>query len=148
MPTCALQKLKSVSARHLAPGGRVEDLPASATASCAFAAAASAATLTNPVDVVKTRLQVLAAGSGGESLNARQVALQIWRREGVVGFFSGCTARILSIAPEAAIQPTDLINRTYGYLMLRRLLSSSWIGVSDVLRHQLVSMHCGAERIE
>uniref|UniRef100_A0A061R0Q2 Mitochondrial carrier family n=1 Tax=Tetraselmis sp. GSL018 TaxID=582737 RepID=A0A061R0Q2_9CHLO len=91
------------AAARLCRSGSVEDLPSWAVASCAFTAASGAALVTSPADVVKTRLQVLAAAHGSSGLNARRVAWDIWRKEGFRGFFAGSLPRVLSIASESAI---------------------------------------------
>mmetsp|Transcript_45005 Transcript_45005/g.113944 ORF Transcript_45005/g.113944 Transcript_45005/m.113944 type:complete len:258 (+) Transcript_45005:168-941(+) len=81
----------------------VEALPSWAVASCACGSAALGAVLTQPFDVVKTRLQVLAAAPRGSQLTGLQVARQVLRTEGWRGFYAGTGARVMSIAPESAI---------------------------------------------
>lgn len=81
----------------------VQQLPAWVIASCSATAAAAAAIVTHPFDVVKTRLQVLSAGPQQVGLTALQVAQQQLQREGVGSFFHGLTARLLNIAPGCAL---------------------------------------------
>lgn len=78
-------------------------LPAWAIAGCSASAAAAAAIVTHPFDVVKTRLQVLSAQPQQAGLTALQVARQQLQREGVGSFFNGLTARLLNIAPGCAL---------------------------------------------
>lgn len=80
-----------------------QQLPAWAVASCSATAAAAAAIVTHPFDVVKTRLQVLSAQPQMAGLTALQVARQQLQREGMVSFFHGLTARLLNIAPGCAL---------------------------------------------
>ncbi|KAK9852317.1 hypothetical protein WJX84_010187 [Apatococcus fuscideae] len=80
-------------------------LPGWAVGACSAASAAAAAVVTHPLDVVKTRLQVGAASpgahGGGKSL---QIARHLLAMEGWRGFGRGLTARVLTIAPGAAMQ--------------------------------------------
>jgi len=80
-----------------------QQLPAWVIASCSATAAAAAAIVTHPFDVVKTRLQVLSAGPQQAGLTALQVAQQQLQREGAGSFFHGLTARLLNIAPGCAL---------------------------------------------
>ncbi|GLC45135.1 hypothetical protein PLESTB_000431300 [Pleodorina starrii] len=66
-------------------------------------------TVTNPVDVVKTKMFV--AGGGSQ----RAVALDVWRRDGVRGFFKGWSANYARLGPQTVI--TFLISE-----MLRKQL--------------------------
>ncbi|XP_077996849.1 solute carrier family 25 member 44-like [Glandiceps talaboti] len=61
------------------------------------AAGISAATLTNPMDIIRTRLQV----SGGKSII--DTAVNLIRQEGFKGLTKGMTARYLSSAPASLI---------------------------------------------
>lgn len=81
----------------------VQQLPAWAVAGCSATAAAAAAVVTHPFDVVKTRLQVLSAQPQLAGLTALQVAQQQLQREGLRSFFHGLTARLLNIAPGCAL---------------------------------------------
>lgn len=80
-----------------------EELPAAAVATCSATAAAAAAVVTHPADVVKTRLQVLAAAPGGQSLTAAQVARRMLQQEGLGAAWHGLGARLLNIAPGCAL---------------------------------------------
>jgi hypothetical protein len=82
---------------------RPEQLPAWATASCSAGAAAVAAVVTHPADVVKTRLQVMTATAEGRGLTAVLVARQMLAAEGPRSFWSGLGARLLNIAPGCAL---------------------------------------------
>lgn len=82
---------------------RPEQLPAWSVAACSAGAAAAAAVLTHPGDVVKTRLQVLTATEEGRGLTAVAVARQMWAVEGGRAFWSGLGARLLNIAPGCAL---------------------------------------------
>lgn len=82
-----------------ADGGAVATLPPHMSAACATVASTVATMATTPVDVVKTRLQTLPAGSGGAVAVARALLAQ----EGPRALFSGASARVLSIAPGSAI---------------------------------------------
>jgi solute carrier family 25 citrate transporter 1 len=78
-------------------------LPAWDVAGCSAAAAAAAALVTHPGDVVKTRLQVLTATPQGRGLTAVAVARRMWAAEGGAVFWSGLSARLLNIAPGCAL---------------------------------------------
>jgi hypothetical protein len=93
-------RLEAVRAHGLA---RPEQLPAWSVAACSAGAAAAAALVTHPGDVVKTRLQVLTATPQGRSLTAVAVARGMWAAEGAAGFWSGLGARLLNIAPGCAL---------------------------------------------
>jgi len=59
----------------------------------------------NPLDVVRTRVQtqVVPADSGMRRLTATDIAMKIVREEGVSGFMKGSSARVLLFAPSAGI---------------------------------------------
>eukprot|EP00879_Flechtneria_rotunda_P009839 GHRR01010291.1.p1 GENE.GHRR01010291.1~~GHRR01010291.1.p1 ORF type:complete len:308 (+),score=68.28 GHRR01010291.1:334-1257(+) len=84
-------------------GCDVQQLQPWAVASCSATAAAAAAVVTHPFDVVKTRLQVLSAQQSQHGLTAVKVAEQQLYREGVSSFMHGLTARLLNIAPGCAL---------------------------------------------
>ncbi len=81
----------------------VSTLPAWAVAGCSGSAAAAAAAVTHPFDVVKTRIQVLSATPEGAQLGAVRVAASMLQAEGPGAFFQGLTARVLNIAPGGMI---------------------------------------------
>ncbi|KAK9834140.1 hypothetical protein WJX81_001743 [Elliptochloris bilobata] len=78
-------------------------LPAWGYAASSAGSAATAALATQPLDVVKTRLQVLSAGKGGGALTAWSVARSLFRREGLRGFAGGNAARVAQLAAGAAV---------------------------------------------
>ena len=74
-------------------------IPAWAFPLCSSSCAAVAAVATHPIDVVKTRLQVLTAAEKGQrQRSAWQVAGELWRAEGVAGFTRGAGARIATLS--------------------------------------------------
>ncbi len=83
-----------------------EALPAPVVAACSATAAAAAAVITHPADVVKTRLQVL-SGTPASACSARLSALSLARQqlanEGMASFWAGLTPRLLTIAPGCAL---------------------------------------------
>lgn len=64
---------------------------------CGLIAGALAAALTNPCDVVRTRIQV------GHGSDWRAVATHIAKSEGVSGFCRGLAPRVLMLAPASAL---------------------------------------------
>lgn len=80
-----------------------QQLPAWAVAGCSATAAAAAAVVTHPFDVVKTRLQVLSSQPAGQRLTAVNLAAQQLQREGLGSFWHGLTPRLLNIAPGCAL---------------------------------------------
>jgi solute carrier family 25 citrate transporter 1 len=83
----------------------VKDLPMSqvlpvwAFPACSSSCAALAAVCTHPLDVVKTRLQVLTAAEKGQKRrSAWQVAGELWAAEGMKGFTRGAGARIATLS--------------------------------------------------
>ena len=160
--TGAHQASKRQAAKHfLGSEDAVDSLPSWAICCCAGGSSAAAAAITNPVDVVKIRLQVMHVNAAvaishhhtadaamthsnrlpmnqhtmgddsccrmvrkilpdlmsnavvawhqvlsaqrGRMITTRQVARDLWMRERWRGLFAGTHARILAIAPEAAI---------------------------------------------
>ncbi|KAJ7564855.1 hypothetical protein O6H91_02G036600 [Diphasiastrum complanatum] len=74
-----------------------------------FCSASFAAAITNPMDVIKTRLQV--QGKSNVSNNTQyngsaDAARSIWRQEGWRGFTSGITSRMFWVAPSSMIMFT------------------------------------------
>ena len=81
-----------------------------------FLAAGLASLATNPIDVVKTRLQV--AGANPELFGYSgplDCAVKLLRSEGPLALFAGCTGRFMYLGPGFAIwMPTyDLLKRLY-----------------------------------
>ncbi|KAI5063556.1 hypothetical protein GOP47_0022103 [Adiantum capillus-veneris] len=74
-----------------------------------FFSASCAAAITNPMDVVKTRLQVQGKSNASNSTNytgALDAARSILRQEGVKGFACGISSRVFWIAPSSMIMFT------------------------------------------
>lgn len=80
-----------------------EVLPLWAFPLCSAACSATASICTQPIDVVKTRLQVLSTGAHSQQLNAWQVAVRLWQEEGLKGFRRGMAARTLTMAAGSAV---------------------------------------------
>ena len=81
-----------------------------------FLAAGMASTATNPIDVVKTRLQV--AGANPELFSYSgplDCLLKLLKAEGPLALLAGCTGRFMYLGPGFAIwMPTyDLLKRLY-----------------------------------
>ena len=71
------------------------------------AAGSTAAFAVNPLDVVKTRLQVLKRAAGESSYSGVTDAVrQIYRKEGPLAFFKGAGCRMIVIAPLFGIAQT------------------------------------------
>jgi solute carrier family 25 (mitochondrial iron transporter), member 28/37 len=67
-------------------------------------AGASGGLVSNPFDVIKTRLQTQGVHSGSKRYRgALHVASDVWKNEGPLAFFRGTTARVLYFVPSAAI---------------------------------------------
>ena len=86
------------------PSSAASTLPAPTLAACAAAAAGGAALLTHPLDVVKTRLQVLSGPGGVAGLSARSAAASLWRAGGPRAFAAGGTARVAQLSIATALQ--------------------------------------------
>ena len=84
-----------------APGDKAA-LPPLVSASAAMLVATLATIATNPIDVVKTRLQALPGGAGSAG-GALGVARAMYAAEGAAVFGAGLAARVLSIAPGSFI---------------------------------------------
>ncbi|KAG0622558.1 hypothetical protein M758_3G106800 [Ceratodon purpureus] len=72
----------------------------------AFFPSALAAALTNPMDVIKTRLQVQGKSnvySRTQYSGAWDAAKEIYKYEGIAGFSSGLTSRMMWVAPSVMI---------------------------------------------
>ena len=79
-------------------------LPAPTLAACAALAAGGAAALTHPLDVVKTRLQVLSGPGGAAGLSGRAVAADLWVAGGARAFAAGGAARVAQLSLATALQ--------------------------------------------
>ncbi|XP_022672504.1 mitochondrial glutamate carrier 1-like [Varroa destructor] len=70
-------------------------------------AGSTAACAVNPMDVVKTRLQLLTKGSGEENYNGvADACIKIFKNEGLKAFFKGAGCRMIVIAPLFGIAQT------------------------------------------
>eukprot|EP00808_Paulinella_micropora_P013018 g66227.t1 len=68
-----------------------------------FLASGLAALLTNPIDVVKTRLQVAGANPELFANGVVDCVQRLWAQEGPRGFFAGLQARFMYVGPGFAI---------------------------------------------
>jgi hypothetical protein len=68
-----------------------------------FCAGLIGAALTNPVDVARTRIQVESASTAGAYRGISDALVRIAREEGASAFFKGISARMMWMAPGAAI---------------------------------------------
>lgn len=87
----------------------VEKLPIQWEAASAFSAAAIASFLTNPMDVVKTRLQAQGKTNkhaATQYTGAGDAISTIYRQEGLRGFFRGAFSRVLWVSPSGCIMFT------------------------------------------
>lgn len=75
----------------------------SATAAAGLTCPLVSACIGNSKDVVKTRIQTQTAESSYQYANSLDAMQQIFRKEGVPGFFRGLSARILWMAPSSAL---------------------------------------------
>lgn len=81
-------------------------------------AGSTAAFAVNPLDVVKTRLQVLKRAAGESSYNGVLDAIrQIYSKEGPMAFFKGAGCRMIVIAPLFGIAQTVYFLGVAEYLM-------------------------------
>ncbi|CAL5228103.1 g11176 [Coccomyxa viridis] len=92
---------------------RSSEILAVQTAS-ALCAGCTSATLTNPLDVVKTRLQVSKREASGQRPTLNATVRQLWTEQGMKGFTRGLTPRIAN----AAMWGTCMIN---AYEFLKRI---------------------------
>jgi len=88
---CLYESLKSHATRHVEPTPTVSMAAASV-------AAGLAAIPTTPLDVAKTRMQVLETPP-----SLAQVLQQLYRHEGLAGLFAGAVPRVTKVAPSCAI---------------------------------------------
>ena len=91
-------------------------LPAWAFPLCSSSCASVAAVATHPIDVVKTRLQVLSAAEHGRQRSAMQVASELWAQEGAAGFTRGMGARVatLSVGSSLSWCAFEMVKRHLG----------------------------------
>jgi hypothetical protein len=93
--------------------GSAAELPVQYELASAFCASALAAALSNPMDVVKTRLQVSGASNIAAAVpfrGATHAAAAIYAAEGLRGFARGAGGRVLWVAPSTAIMFTAYDN--------------------------------------
>ncbi|KAG7388843.1 hypothetical protein PHYPSEUDO_011677 [Phytophthora pseudosyringae] len=97
------EKAKAFAQKRL----RVEELPAQYTLASAAIAGATASLLTNPLDLVKLRLQVQRAyateGAPAAYSGIVDGLTQVIRKEGVLALYKGAGARVAFHAPSTAI---------------------------------------------
>lgn len=101
-----LEQMRGSRNRSMSDGGIESDpaiheiLPLWAFPMCSSACAVVASVATHPIDVAKTRLQVLSA-SGLETekakLSVSQVARSLFQQEGLRGFTRGMSARVATV---------------------------------------------------
>ena len=72
-------------------------LDTTAQFACSLFAAAIASTITNPLDVIKCRIQILT------NVSTRQVIRDLYKEAGVKAFAKGLTARIIWAAPSMSL---------------------------------------------
>lgn len=93
-------------------------LPAWSFPLCSSTSASIAAIATHPIDVVKTRLQVLTAAEHGHTRRtAMSVASELWAAEGVSGFVRGMSARVATLSMGSSVS-------WFVYEMVKRQLAS------------------------
>jgi hypothetical protein len=74
------------------------------SSACGMVAGAIATLLTNPMDVLKTRVMTSTSGAGvGGMASYARCAADIWAKEGVFGFTRGVTARLLHKIPASGL---------------------------------------------
>ena len=83
-----------------APAAAAQDPPFLVTLGCGLAAGVGAAAVTNPFDVVRTRVQI---GGAGAPASAIGMARHIAHAEGVRGFTRGIFARCMLLAPTSSL---------------------------------------------
>jgi len=88
--------------RFLSHGDGADKSDDRQTVSGAISGAAAAA-ITNPLDVIKTRLQVQVKSDPNSYRNSLDCFRRILKEEGIKAFRAGLTARVLWIAPGSAI---------------------------------------------
>jgi hypothetical protein len=101
----SMKDLYLKSTGRVEAGAGAQQLPFTPSLLLSAAAGSAASVLTNPLDLVKLRIQIerrTAAGAGG-ALGVAGMLGRIWRVEGLSGLFRGAAARILFHAPNTAI---------------------------------------------
>lgn len=91
-------------------------LPAWVYPMCSSSCAAVAAVATHPIDVIKTRLQVMSAITG-KSQRAIDVTRHLWENDGFAGFSKGLGARVMTMCVGTSIS-------WFMYEMVKKNLSS------------------------
>ena len=95
-----------------------------------------------PIDVVKTRMQNQRGSSTVRYKSSVDCALQLYRNEGVFGFYRGLRPQLLGVAPEKAIKlaVNDLMKSLYqdrdiseNTKLLLNIASGSVAGMSQVI---------------
>lgn len=76
--------------------GEGDGLPPWVYPVCSSSCAAVAAIVTHPIDVVKTRLQVISARSG-KAPSSIEVVRELWGSQGLAGFRRGMSARVMTM---------------------------------------------------
>ena len=83
-------------------GCRRDQLSLASVSWTSFCSTALSALVTNPIDVLRTRVMVSSAGT----TEYGDLARRIWRREGVTAFVRGAPARVLYLAPNHCLAMT------------------------------------------
>ena len=109
------QRVAHPTIPHGQAGFAAKPPPAWATWAASFSAAAIAAVLTHPPDVIKTRLQVMPSDAQMRATFA-SVLQQLVRKEGYQALWSGVVPRVLTIAPGASLS-WMLYEQIKGWLM-------------------------------
>jgi len=86
---------------YLPRGNTLSDM--SVEGVCGMLSAVTGAVLTNPLDVVKTRLQVCERESSGHRPTVLNIIRTLWREEGLGALGKGGYARALAVAPHSFI---------------------------------------------
>uniref|UniRef100_A0A6U8JWW0 Mitochondrial carrier protein n=1 Tax=Eutreptiella gymnastica TaxID=73025 RepID=A0A6U8JWW0_9EUGL len=91
-----------------------DQLPIGIVSAMSFGSTALSAVLTNPIDVVRTRLMVTSFGATC-SRRALHIARRTWQAEGVHAFIKGAPARVMYLAPNHCLAMTsfELISRWF-----------------------------------
>lgn len=83
-------------------GTSIDDTPLADISSGALAGALGAL-VSNPLDVVKTRLQTQEVAAGAQRVGPLAMVRRMWAEEGLRGFTRGASARVTMFIPSAAI---------------------------------------------